>query len=60
MRAQMVKDFAEEKNFYLYHFTDRYFMNLFNLVNIVFDLVHFDGPHMTKDVMSEADRDWET
>ena len=54
MRAQMVKDFAEEKNFYFYHFTDRYFMNLFNLVNVVFDLVHFDGPHMTKDVMREA------
>ena len=54
MRARMVKDFAGEKNFNFYHFTDRYFMNLFNLTSVVFDLVHFDGPHMTRDVMREA------
>tara|TARA_R100000657_G_C4646302_1_gene91324 strand:- start:112 stop:690 length:579 start_codon:yes stop_codon:yes gene_type:complete len=54
MRARMVKDFAEEKNFNFYHFTDRYFMNLFNLTSVVFDLVHFDGPHMTRDVIREA------
>jgi hypothetical protein len=54
MRLQMVKDFANEKNYNFYHFTDRQFMNLFNSTNKIFDLVHFDGPHMTRDVAREA------
>ena len=54
MRLQMVKDFANDKNFNFYHFTDKQFMNLFNSTDKIFDLVHFDGPHMTKDVMREA------
>lgn len=54
MRLQMVKDFASEKNFNFYHFTDIQFMNLFNSTDKIFDLVHFDGPHMTRDVLREA------
>ena len=54
MRAQMVKDLASEKNYNFYHFTDRQFMNLFYLTSKVFDLVHFDGPHMTRDIIREA------
>ena len=38
MRLQMVKDFADDKNFNFYHFTDRHFMNLFNSTNKIFDL----------------------
>ena len=51
MRAQMVKDLADEKNFNFYHFTDQQFMGLFYHTSKVFDLVHFDGPHMTRDIM---------
>jgi len=54
MRLQMLKDLAHEKNFNFYHFTDVQFMNLFFLTNKVFDLVHFDGPHTTKDILREA------
>ena len=54
MRLQLVKDFANEKNFNFYHFTDRQFMNLFNSTDKIFDLVHFDGPHMTRDILREA------
>ena len=54
MRLQMIKDLSAEKNFNFYHFTDTQFMNLFHLTNKTFDLVHFDGPHMTKDVLKEA------
>ena len=54
MRARMLRDFAGEKNFNFYHLTDRQFMNLFNSTDKVFDLVHFDGPHMTRDLIREA------
>jgi hypothetical protein len=54
MRLELVKDFANNKNFNFYHFTDRQYMNLFNSTDKIFDLVHFDGPHTTKDVMREA------
>ena len=54
MRARMLRDFAGEKNFNFYHFTDLQFMNLFNSTDKIFDLVHFDGPHMTKDLIREA------
>jgi len=54
MRSQMVKDFANNKNFNFYHMTDIQYMNLFNATGKIYDLVHFDGPHMTKDVIREA------
>ena len=54
MRAQMVKDFANNKNFNFYHMTDIQYMNVFNAAGKIYDLVHFDGPHMTRDVMREA------
>ena len=54
MRIQMQKDLAHEKNFNFYHLTDLQFMSLFNSTDKVFDLVHFDGPHTTRDVLREA------
>lgn len=54
MRQQMVNDFANNKNFNFYHMTDIQYMNLFSSTDKIFDLVHFDGPHMTKDVIREA------
>ena len=54
MRQQMVNDFANNKNFNFYHLTDIQYMNLFSSTDKIFDLVHFDGPHMTKDVIREA------
>jgi hypothetical protein len=54
MKIQLLKDFSNNKNFNFYHFTDRQYMNLFNSTDKVFDLVHFDGPHTTKEVMREA------
>jgi hypothetical protein len=54
MRQQMVNDFVNNKNFNFYHLTDIQYMNLFSSTDKIFDLVHFDGPHMTKDVIREA------
>jgi len=54
MRQQMVNDFANNKDFNFYHMTDIQYMNLFSSTDKIFDLVHFDGPHMTKDVIREA------
>jgi|TARA_R100001086_G_scaffold34102_1_gene15456 hypothetical protein len=54
MRLQMERDFANEKDFKFYHLTDVEFMNLFNTSKRIFDLVFFDGPHMTKDIFREA------
>jgi len=54
MKQQMVKDFSNNKNFKFYHMTDIQYMNLFNEDKKIYDLVHFDGPHMTKDVAREA------
>lgn len=54
MKSQMIKDFSNNKNFNFYHMTDIMFMNLFNNGKKIFDLVHFDGPHMTRDVVREA------
>lgn len=54
MRQQMVNDFANNKSFNFYHMTDIQYMNLFSSTDKIFDLVHFDGPHMTKDVIREA------
>ena len=54
MRQEMVNDMADEKNFSFHHLTDIQFMNVFANTNKIFDLVHFDGPHMTKDIIREA------
>lgn len=54
MKTQMIKDFAQHKNFTFYHMTDIQYMNFFCNSKKVYDLVHFDGPHMTKDVFREA------
>lgn len=53
MRVQLLKDMADYENFDLFHMTDIDFMNRFSDAG-PFDFVHFDGPHMTKDVLREA------
>ena len=54
MRIQLLKDFSDNKNFKLHHCTDVDFMNSNASKNLVFDLVYFDGPHKTQDVVREA------
>mgnify|MGYP003132236807 CR=1 FL=1 len=55
MKQQMVKDFEDHPEFIFYHMKDTEFMNEFVETGFkVYDLVHFDGPHMTKDVLREA------
>ena len=54
MKEQMIKDFAQHREFTFYHMTDTGYMNYFCNSKKVYDLVHFDGPHMTKDVYREA------
>ena len=41
------------ENFDLFHMTDIDFMDRFYDAG-AFDFVHFDGPHMTRDVLREA------
>jgi len=53
MYHQMMKDFAEYNNFQMFKMTDIDFMKKFNYMD-GYALVHFDGPHMTKDVIREA------
>jgi len=53
MRVQLLKDMSDYENFDLFHMKDTDFMNRFYDAG-PFDFVHFDGPHMTKDVMTEA------
>ena len=53
MRVQLLKDMSDYENFDLFHMTDIDFMNKFYDAG-PFDFVHFDGPHMTRDVMREA------
>jgi hypothetical protein len=53
MRVQLLKDMSDYENFDLFHMTDIDFMNRFYDAG-PFDFVHFDGPHMTRDVMREA------
>lgn len=53
MRCQLLKDMAPYENFTLMHMTDIDFMNRFPDAG-PFDFVHFDGPHMTRDVLREA------
>ena len=57
MRDQMLYDFKpyrNEGNFVLCNMTDTQFMNDSEHKNSTFAFVHFDGPHMTKDVITEA------
>jgi hypothetical protein len=57
MRDQMLYDFKPYRNegkFVLCNMTDTKFMNDTEHKNSKFAFVHFDGPHMTKDVITEA------
>ena len=56
MCETMRKDFKNEKNFEYYQLDDKTFMELHSSAWTMrnFNLVHFDGPHMTRDVISEA------
>src|SRR5210317_939880 len=57
MRDQMLYDFKSYRNegrFTLCNMTDTKFMNDTEHKNSKFAFVHFDGPHMTKDVITEA------
>ena len=53
MRQQMVKDFKDYKEFDFKNMTDVQFMYEFYWTQ-PYHFVHFDGPHMTKDVLTEA------
>ena len=57
MRDQMLYDFKPYRNegkFVLCNMTDTQFMNDSEHRHSTFAFVHFDGPHMSKDVMTEA------
>jgi len=57
MRDTMLHDFKPYRNqgkFTLCNMTDTKFMNDTEHRNSIFAFVHFDGPHMTKDVITEA------
>ena len=57
MRDTMLNDFKEYRNqgrFTLCNMTDTKFMNDTEHKDSTFAFVHFDGPHMTKDVFREA------
>ena len=57
MRDTMLNDFKSYRNqgrFTLCNMTDTQFMNDSEHRHSTFAFVHFDGPHMTKDVMTEA------
>ena len=57
MRDTMLKDFLPYRNegkFVLCNMTDTQFMNDSEHKNSTFAFVHFDGPHMTKHVLTEA------
>ena len=53
MRLQLEKDLSEYKEFKLFHMTDKEFMRRYSDYG-PFNLVHFDGPHMTRHVLNEA------
>ena len=57
MRDTMLNDFKDYRNqgrFTLCNMTDTKFMNDTEHRYSTFAFVHFDGPHMTKDVITEA------
>jgi|TARA_R110002020_G_scaffold314448_2_gene529634 hypothetical protein len=53
MMNQMIKDFTRYPEFKFHNMTDTEFMNKHPGAG-PFDFVHFDGPHMTKDVLTES------
>jgi hypothetical protein len=53
MYHQMMIDFKDYGNFQMFKMTDIDFMKKFNYLD-GYCFVHFDGPHMTKDVIREA------
>jgi len=53
MKDQMIKDFSRYPEFKFHNMTDTEFMNKHPEMG-PFDFVHFDGPHMTKDVLTES------
>jgi hypothetical protein len=53
MRLQLEKDLSSYKEFKLFHMTDKEFMRRYPEYG-PFNLVHFDGPHMTREVADEA------
>ena len=53
MYDHMIKDFEMYTMFYFTKMTDTEFMNSYTNLDY-FNFVHFDGPHMTKDVITEA------
>jgi len=54
MRDQMKEDFSDHPEFMFLNIKDTEYMKKYSNEDIVFDFVHFDGPHMTKDVLREA------
>jgi len=57
MRDTMLNDFKSYRNagkFHLANMTDKDFMQSFLYADKTFAFVHFDGPHMTRDVLTEA------
>jgi hypothetical protein len=57
MRDTMLNDFKDYRNagkFHLANMTDKAFMQSVTYYNNTFSFVHFDGPHMTKEVLTEA------
>ena len=53
MKEQMIKDFSRYPEFKFHHMTDVEFMNKHPEMG-PFDFVHFDGPHMTRNVLTES------
>ena len=53
MKSQLLVDMKDYPNFNLFHMTDTDFMNRYWDI-APFDFVHFDGPHMTRDVIREV------
>lgn len=55
MRDRLIEDMKPYKGrFHLANMTDTAFMQSFLYADKTFAFVHFDGPHMTKDVLTEA------
>ena len=53
MKDLLQKDLSSYKNFELFAITDTDFMNIYHHYS-PYCFVHFDGPHMTRDVLTEA------
>ena len=55
MRDRLVEDMKPyQGRFHLANMTDTAFMQSFLYADKTFAFVHFDGPHMTKDILTEA------